>query len=72
MLGLVIMNIKDSIYKRVDVSSGGSLVAEIDTKVLLDVCDEWSIFKDNYLCDCDNNYGRGCKYPDKYRDGGCS
>ena len=54
------MTIKDSIYKRIDVSSGGSLIAEIDTKALLDVCD----------CDKAWNFGNSCKYPDKYRDGG--
>ena len=32
---------------------------------------EWSTFKDKYRCDCDTNYGKDCKYPDKYKDGGC-
>ena len=26
---------------------------------------------DNYTCDCMKNYGKTCKYPEKYRDGGC-
>ena len=26
---------------------------------------------DNYTCDCEKNYGKNCKYPEKYRDGGC-
>ena len=25
----------------------------------------------NCICDCTKNYGKTCKYPDKYRDGGC-
>lgn len=27
--------------------------------------------EDNYVCDCTKNYGKTCKYPEKYRDGGC-
>ena len=27
--------------------------------------------KDNYVCDCMKNYGKICKYPEKYRGGGC-
>lgn len=27
--------------------------------------------KDSYICDCGRNYGKTCKYPDKYRNGGC-
>lgn len=29
--------------------------------------------KDSYLCDCDKdwNFGKLCKYPEKYKDGGC-
>ena len=23
------------------------------------------------ICDCDKNYGNLCKYPEKYKDGGC-
>ena len=61
----------NKIYKSIDVSQGGSLIGEIDTKALLDVCNEWSTFKDKYRCDCDTNYGKDCKYPDKYKDGGC-
>ena len=26
---------------------------------------------DSYLCDCGKNPNNVCKYPDKYRDGGC-
>ena len=63
----------NKIYKAIDVSEGGSLIGEIDTKVLLDVCDEWSKFKDCYICDCDKkfNFGKLCKYPEKYKEGGC-
>lgn len=61
----------NKVYKTIGVSQGGSLIGEIDTKALLDVCDEWSAFKDKYICDCCDNYGRDCNHPDKYRDGGC-
>jgi hypothetical protein len=29
--------------------------------------------KDSYLCDCGKkfNFGKLCKYPEKYKDGGC-
>lgn len=29
--------------------------------------------KDSYLCDCEKkfNFGKLCKYPEKYKDGGC-
>lgn len=27
--------------------------------------------KDSYVCDCEKNYGKNCKHPNKYRDGGC-
>lgn len=27
--------------------------------------------KDSYVCDCEKNYGKSCKYPEKHRDGGC-
>lgn len=31
--------------------------------------------KDSYVCDCGKgfpwNFGKVCKYPEKYRDGGC-
>ena len=27
--------------------------------------------KDNYVCDCMKNYGKTCKYPEKYRKEGC-
>ena len=27
--------------------------------------------RDSYVCDCEKNYGKNCKYPGKYRDGGC-
>ncbi|MNR66748.1 hypothetical protein D3C85_1904060 [compost metagenome] len=26
---------------------------------------------DYYICDCGKNYGKKCKYPEKYRNGGC-
>lgn len=67
------MEAKINIYKTIDVSLGGSLIAEIDTKALLDVCDEWTVFKDSYLCDCDKkfNFGRLCKYSKRYKKGGC-
>ena len=48
-------------------------LGELDTKALLDVCKDWSVLKDSYLCDCDKawNFGKLCKYPEKYKDGGC-
>lgn len=61
----------NNIYKSIEVSSGGSLIGEIDTEALLNVCKEWSVFKDNYICDCNDNGGKDCKHPDKYKDGGC-
>ena len=30
-----------------------------------------SPLSDQCICDCDTNYGKDCKYPDKYKDGGC-
>ena len=27
---------------------------------------------DNYVCDCEKNYGKNCKHPEKYREGGCN
>lgn len=42
---------KVNIYKTIEVSSSGSLVGEIDTELLLNVCKEWSVFKDSYVCD---------------------
>ena len=30
------------------------------------------ILEDNYICDCEKNYGKDCKYPEKYREGGCN
>jgi len=51
---------ENSIYKTVEVSSGGSLVGEIDTEVLIVVCKEWSVFKDRHVCDCEKNYGKDC------------
>ena len=27
--------------------------------------------KDSYVCDCEKNYSKNCKHPNKYRDGGC-
>lgn len=32
---------------------------------------EWVAQQDKYTCDCESNYGKTCKYPEKYRDGGC-
>ena len=63
----------NEIYKTISVSQGGSLIGEIDTEVLLDACDEWSKFKGSYICDCDKkfNFGKLCKYPEKYKEGGC-
>lgn len=29
------------------------------------------LIQDNYIYDCENNYGKNCKYPDRYRNGGC-
>lgn len=26
---------------------------------------------DHYVCDCEVNYGKDCKFPIKYREGGC-
>jgi hypothetical protein len=26
---------------------------------------------DKYVCDCPVNYGKDCKYPEKYREEGC-
>lgn len=28
-------------------------------------------YTDNYVCDCMKNYGNICKYPEKYKNGGC-
>lgn len=29
------------------------------------------LLTDKYICDCEKNYGKACKYPEKYKDGGC-
>lgn len=28
--------------------------------------------EDAYVCDCEKNYGKDCKHPEKYREGGCN
>lgn len=28
--------------------------------------------EDHYVCECMKNYGGDCKYPSKYREGGCN
>lgn len=28
--------------------------------------------EDSYICDCHRAYGKMCKYPQKYREGGCN
>lgn len=28
--------------------------------------------EDYYVCDCMKNYGKACKNPSKYREGGCN
>lgn len=28
--------------------------------------------KDSYVCDCERNYGKACKYPDRYKNEGCN
>lgn len=32
----------------------------------------YSIKDDSYVCDCGKSYGKRCKHPDKYRNGGCN
>lgn len=27
--------------------------------------------EDHYVCDCMKNYGKACKHPDRYVEGGC-
>ena len=27
--------------------------------------------EDSYICDCHRAYGKKCKYPERYRKGGC-
>lgn len=28
--------------------------------------------EDHYVCDCTKNYGKACKHPDRYVEGGCN
>ena len=30
------------------------------------------ILEDNYICDCTKNYGKDCRHPERYREGGCN
>ena len=63
-MSVVTDELRDELYQK---------LGELDTKALLDVCKDWSVLKDSYLCDCDKawNFGKLCKYPEKYKDGGC-
>lgn len=33
---------------------------------------EYLKLEDKYVCDCMENYGKTCKHPEKYRNGGCN
>lgn len=35
------------------------------------LCNTEDRIEDSYICDCEENYGGRCKYPEKYRTASC-
>lgn len=59
----------------------GVLVGAVDTWLYYSICthcksevadsEQMKIDKHSYICDCHRAYGKKCRYPEKYREGGC-
>lgn len=63
---------KKGVYGELTGKANGGIVFDLNhDKAVEQMLEEWSMVKDYFVCDCTKNYGKACKHPDRYREGGC-
>lgn len=64
---------KKSIYGELTGGANGGIVFDLDNDNAVEqMLEEWSRIKEHFVCDCTKNYGKACKHPDRYVEGGCN
>ena len=64
---------KKSVYGELTGNANSGIVFDLNhDKAVEQMLEEWNRVKDYFVCDCEVNYSKSCKHPDKYQNGGCN